>query len=62
MAEVAQRGGKCPIPGNTKSQAEWGSEQPDPVEDVPAHCRGDYSMNLNCTELTWHTNPTQVCN
>lgn len=48
MAEVAQRNGKCPI----QAQAEWGSEQPNLVEDVRACCRGDYSMNLNCTELT----------
>ena len=39
-AEVAQRGGRCPIPGNIPGQVERGSEQPDPVEDVPAHGRG----------------------
>jgi len=39
LAQVAQRGGRCPIPGNIPSQAGWGSEQPDPAEDVPAHCR-----------------------
>lgn len=27
MAEVAQRGGKCPFPRNIQGQAEWGSEQ-----------------------------------
>jgi len=36
LAQVAQRGGRCPIPG----QVGRGSEQPDLVEDVPAHCRG----------------------
>ncbi|CAM9606915.1 unnamed protein product, partial [Bubo scandiacus] len=33
------RGGRCPIHGNIQGQAGWGSEQPDRVEDVPAHCR-----------------------
>jgi len=40
LAQVAQRGGRCPIPGNIQGQAGQGSEQPDPVEDVPAHCGG----------------------
>jgi len=40
LAQVAQRGGRCPIPGNIPGQVGRGSEQPDPVEDVPAHCRG----------------------
>jgi len=33
LEQVAQRGGRYPIPGNIQGQAEWGSEQPDPVED-----------------------------
>jgi len=40
LAQVAQRGGRCPIPGNTEGQVGQGSEQPDPGEDVPARCRG----------------------
>jgi len=40
LAQVAQRGGQCPIPGNVQGQVGRGSEHPDPVEDVPAHCRG----------------------
>jgi len=40
LDQVAHRGGGCPIPGNIQGQAEWGSEQPDLVEGVPAHCRG----------------------
>jgi len=40
LAQVAQRGGRCPIPGNIQGQVGQGSEQPDPAEDVPAHCRG----------------------
>ena len=37
---VAQRDGRCPIPGNIQGHVGQGSEQPDPGEDVPAHCRG----------------------
>ena len=40
LGQVAQRGGRRPIPGNIQGLAGWGSEQPDLVEDVPAHCRG----------------------
>ena len=40
LEQVAQRGGRCPIPGNIQDQAGQGFEQPDLVEDVPAHCRG----------------------
>jgi len=40
LAQVAQRGGGCPIRGNVQGQVGWGSEQPDPAEDVPAHGRG----------------------
>jgi len=39
LAQVTQRGGRCPVPGNTEGQVGRGSEQPDLVEDVPAHCR-----------------------
>jgi len=28
------------IPGNIQGRFGRGSEQPDPAEDVPAHCRG----------------------
>jgi len=40
LARAAQRGGRCPIPGNIQGQVGRGSEQPDLVEVVPAHCRG----------------------
>jgi len=33
------RDGRCPIPGNIQGQAGRGSEPPDLVEGVPAHCR-----------------------
>jgi len=29
LSQVAQRGGRCPIPGNIQGQVGWGSEQPD---------------------------------
>jgi len=37
--QVAQRGGRCPIPGNIQGKAGWDSKQPDRVEDAPARCR-----------------------
>ena len=40
LARVAQRGCRCPIPGNIPGQIGRGSEHPDLVEDVPGHCRG----------------------
>jgi len=40
LAQVAQRGSRCPISGNIQGQVGRGSEQPDPAEDGPAHCRG----------------------
>jgi len=41
LERVAQRGsGGPPIPGNTQGQVGRGSQQPDLVKDVPAHCRG----------------------
>ena len=40
LAEVAQRGGRCPMPGNIQGQAGRGSEQPGLVEDARARCRG----------------------
>ena len=39
LEQVAQRSGRCSIPGNIQGQVGWGSEQPGLVEDVPAHCR-----------------------
>jgi len=33
LAQVAWRGGRCPIPGDIQGQAGRGSEQPDPVKD-----------------------------
>jgi len=46
LAQVAQRGGRCPIPVNIQGQDGWGSEQPGVVEDVPEHCRGVGLDNL----------------
>ena len=39
MAQISQRGGCCPIPGNIEGQVQWGSEQPELVLDVPVQCR-----------------------
>ena len=39
LAQVAQRGGGCPIPGDIQGQAGQGSEQPDPAVGVPVQCR-----------------------
>ena len=46
LAQGAQRSGQCPIPGNIQGQVGWASQQPDPVEDVPAHCSGAGLQNL----------------
>ena len=40
LAQVAQRGCGCPIPGSVQGQVGWGFEQPGLVEGVPAHGRG----------------------
>jgi len=40
LEPVAQRGGKCPMPGHMPGQVGRGSEEPELVEDVPACCRG----------------------
>ena len=40
LAQVAQRGGRCPISGSIQGQVGRGSEHPGLVEGVPAHCRG----------------------
>lgn len=40
LEEVYQRDDTCSIPGNIQGQDRWCSEQPDPVEDAPSHCRG----------------------
>jgi len=39
MEQVAQKDIGAPIPGKIQSQVGRGSEQPDVVKDVPAHCR-----------------------
>jgi len=40
QAQIAQRGGGCPIPGDAQGQAGWGFEHPDLAVGVPVHCRG----------------------
>ena len=41
LEQVAQRGGRCPVPGNTQGQVGRGSEQPGWDEDVPALIAGE---------------------
>jgi len=43
LGQVAQRGGRCPIPGQTEGQAGQGSEHPDPAEDVPGSLLGGWT-------------------
>lgn len=40
LEQVTHRGCGYPIPGGVQGQTWWGFEQPDWIEDVPAHCRG----------------------
>jgi len=40
LAQVAQRGARCPILVNIQGQVGRGPEQPGLVEYVPGHCRG----------------------
>lgn len=39
LSHVAQRCGRCPIPGSLQDQIGQGSGQPDLIEGVPAFCR-----------------------
>ena len=39
LAQIAQRGGGCPVPGDIHGQAGWDSELLSTV-GVPVHCRG----------------------
>lgn len=36
LPQFVSRGAGCPIPGNVGGQAEWSSQKPDPVQDIPA--------------------------
>ena len=40
LAQVAQRGCGCPLPGGVQGQAGWVCEQPGLVGGVPAYSRG----------------------
>ena len=40
LERVAHASSGGPIPGKIQGQVGRGSEQPDLVEDIPAHCRG----------------------
>ena len=57
LKQVARKGGRCLIPGNIQGQAEWVSEQPVLVVDVPACCRGvrldDVERSLLTQTILW---------
>jgi len=40
VEQIAQGGGRCPVPGNIQGQVRRGSVQSDLVVEVPAYCRG----------------------
>jgi len=40
VKQIAQRRSGGPIPGSIQGQVRQGSQKPDLLEDVPAHCRG----------------------
>lgn len=40
LEQLAQRGGRCHIPGSVQGQVGQDSEQCGPVEDACAHCKG----------------------
>lgn len=40
LAQVAQKCGRCPNPGNIQDQFVWISEKAGLVEDVATHCKG----------------------
>ena len=46
LEQVAQTGGRCPIPGNVQGQVGCGSQQYGLVEDVPAHWAGWYYVTF----------------
>jgi len=47
LEQLAQRGGRRPIPGYLQGQVGQGSEQPGLVKDVPAQCR-EVWRTFNC--------------
>lgn len=53
MEQVAQRGGRRPVPGDIQGQVGQGSEQRGLVEDVPIYSRGVGLHDL------WRSLPTQ---
>ena len=40
LAQVAQRGGGCPVPADAQGEAGRGSEQPDVAVGILVHCKG----------------------
>lgn len=52
VKHVAQRGGRCPTPGNIHNQARQGFEQSS-VTEVPVHCR-----EVGLGDLSYPNHPT----
>lgn len=46
LAQVVQKGGRCPNSGSVHGQAGQDLEHPGPEEDVPAHGRRRNEMNF----------------
>lgn len=54
VAQIGQGGGGCPTSGTTQGQVGWGSEQPDVVENAPAHVGSDH-MTSKCPLQSNHS-------
>jgi len=63
LAQVAQRGSGCPVPGDIQGQAGWDSEHPDRAVGVPVHCRAvepDGLSNSNGSVILWNAAPPKA--
>ena len=54
LEQVAQKGGGCPIRGDTQGQADVAVGVPDVAVGVPVHCKGVGRDDL------WESLPTQM--
>jgi len=55
LAQVAQRGGRCPVPGNVQGQVGRGSEQPDGVKMSRLTAGGWAGWHLKVPSNTIHS-------
>lgn len=49
----------CPVRGNIQGQFEWGSEEPDLAEDIPAHC-GNIGSRKGLLKVTSNPNHSMI--